>query len=219
VRDHTAPNAVIAAYDIGALKYSPAAGSSTCSVCSTREFIPAARTRRVELRARLRAEYLLYLQEPNTEHHTRIYLAEYGKRTARTAFRRRVPIRALLSATVTQSFGVAVYAVDGWHRADAEDCGGSSSPSRRSSKESSARTCGSGPLAAARSSARDDRAGVSTSCARSGRPTLGFHLTLYWRALGGEAHLPLAETLLSTRDERDAYSMLRVVAHGRVRGW
>lgn len=223
VRDNTPEDSVVAVYDIGAVKYYSGRRIVDLFGLLDERLHPLLRKRDASEYLRASgADYVLYLQSPNAEHHTRVYLAEYGRdflleQRFVEAFRS-IPYP---QPTVTQSFEISAYEIRAWHRANPEG--------RRRQFVVGGAIPESADLAGGQFGESLELVGVEIDAERQRRgyalrrvlrvQTLGFRITLYWRVLDGPQRLPEAE--LSFVDPRTGHVWLsarHVIAHGRVDG-
>lgn len=223
VRDHTPKDAVIAAYDIGALKHYSGRRIVDLFGLLDERVHPLLRKRDAASYVRdSQADYVLYLQSPNSEHHTRVYLAEYG-RDALLDQRLLATFRSkpYPQPTVTQSFEIDAYQIRAWHSVDASG--------RRKQFVRDASVLDSVDPVGAQFGSGLELVGVTLGAERRASdyvvrrvlrvPTLGFRITLFWRVLAAQRRLPDVEvSFVAPEDGRVWYSMRHPIAHGRVDG-
>lgn len=223
VRDNTPADAIIAAYDIGAVKYISGRRIVDLFGLLDERLHPLLRARDAAsyLRASA-AQYVLYLQHPNTEVHTRIYLAEYGSdffldQRFQTSF----SSSPYPQPTITQSFTIDIFTVEGWHPATLEG--------RRSQFVLSTAPTEMRAPVHADFGGKVALLGVDIEAERTEQtfvmrrildiPTLGFRMTFYWQKLAGDSLLPEAEIhFVDPETAETKYEMRHRIAHGRADG-
>ncbi|MBN1773906.1 MAG: hypothetical protein JXB32_21775 [Deltaproteobacteria bacterium] len=202
VRDHTPPDAVVAAYDIGALGW--LGGRRVVDLFGLLD--PAShpyleRRAAAEYLRRSGAAWVLHLQDPNADFHTRLYRAEYdGPELLDLRFRAAFRAPPYDQPTVSQSFGIEIHELLGWHPV---------TPAGRRAQFTIVRTELPPGL-------RDPPVdfpggarflGCELLLPRVGEtlvlqrvlfvPTLGFRATCYWQPLEPAAHPPVWRLLLA----------------------